>query len=94
MPQSEVKLLQSWGGFVGFVAFCVHSALSFPADVQLQIGKGLLGLFSYEFVLYLHEYVTSANRLEPKLREAVLVYTMIFAMIMTGYAVGVYKAMK
>jgi len=94
MTETESKLLQSWGGFIGFVAFCVHSAIKFPAAVQLKLGKGLLGLFAFEFLLYLQIIFGMDSDVDPKERDAVTVYLGVFATVMSAYAVGVFKALQ
>jgi len=94
LPETELSLLQSWGGFVGFVAFCVHSAIGFPAAVQLKLGKGLLGLFAFEFLLYLRFLLRMEAGVDPKEREAIIIYLGVFGTVMSAYAVGVFKALQ
>ena len=91
IPWGEVKLLQSWGGFLAFVAYIVHSAISFSPAVQLQIGKGLVALFAFETLLYLHMCLFST--LSVKEREILSVYAIMFAMLFGVYGIAVYKAM-
>ena len=90
----EIDLLRSWGGFVGFVAYCVHVSIPLSTETQILVAKGLAAMFGYEFLLYCIIY--GRARAKPNYVDepaVVSAYMAIFGSLFAAYSIALAKTM-